>query len=560
MANAPAAPVIRFVRHLAAVHGAIDWPDGQLLQRFASQGDEDAFAVLVRRHGPMVLAACRRVLNDAHAAEDCFQTTFLTLARKAGSLRWPESLGPWLYGVASRTALKARAREARRRARERRAAVPEAVEPLDHFVWRDLRAVLDEAVQRLPDKYRVPFVLHCLQAMTVAEVARRLGCPQGTVAARLARARDQLRSRLGRRGLALSAGAFAAALAENAAAAPVPVPLLAATARAATVAAGQTITAGVGPAAAAALTQGGGKIMLTAKVKIASVMLLGFGLVAGSGAALSGRRDAARADAPSAAVQGRGASHRPPLDRASYPERDEFLDRQLYSITQQQADSDFKVAEFYRRTGRPGSACFYYELVCRRYPGTVFADMAGARLRELRQKSTPTAGNPLASVNGVPIFSAEVYAAAYLADPDLCTLGAFARGLRIAGDWKKTLDQLVDREVVVQDFRDRLTPSNPQFIPRLEQAASRQFDRSWVRAARTKMRLGDDNALDAALEAQGTSLAAVRRQSQRAFIVQEYLRSRVAPTGVQAETWPAVATRIVDDLKCRAVIVYGAVE
>src|SRR5262249_41742823 len=214
-----------------------------------------------------------RVLNDVHAAEDCFQTTFLTLARKAGSLRQPGSLGPWLYGVASRTALKARAREARRRARERRAAVPEAVEPRDSFVCRDLRPVLDEAVQRLPDKYRVPFVLHCLQNLTVAEVARRLGCPQGTVAARLARARDQLRSRLARHGPALSAGALAALLAENAVAAPVPPSLLAATARAAMVAAGQTVAAGIAPVAA--LTQGGGKAMLTAKVKVVSVMLLG---------------------------------------------------------------------------------------------------------------------------------------------------------------------------------------------------------------------------------------------------------------------------------------------
>jgi RNA polymerase sigma factor (sigma-70 family) len=488
----------------------------------------------------MVLAVCRRLLNDAHAAEDCFQATFMTLARKAGSLRRPGSLGPWLYGVASRTALKARAREARRRVRERRAAVPEAVEPLDGFAWRDLRPVLDEAVQRLPDKYRVPFVLHCLQALTVAEVARRLACPQGTVAARLARARDQLRSRLARHGLALSAGALAAALAENAAAAPVPLPLLNATARAATVAASQTIAAGVGPAAAAALTQGGGKTMLTTKVKVASVMLLGFGLVTAGGAALSGRHDTARADAPSAAVHGRNPSGRAPLERGSAA----------------QAEKDWQTAEFYRRTGRLGSAYFSYELVRRRYPGTVFAEMAGERLRESREKSTPAAGGPLATINGVPISRADVYAAAYLAGPDLCMLGVIARTLRIAGSWKKTLDQLVEREVVLQSALDRLAQRRPQVLWKLEQAASGEFDRKWVKAARTITGLEDNDALDAALQTQGTSLAAVRRQWQRAFIAQEYLRSRAAPTDSQAGARPAETTRIVDDLKRRAVIEY----
>src|SRR5262245_22663606 len=210
MANAQAAPVIRFLRHLAAVHGAADRPDGQLLHRFASQGDEGAFAALVRRHGPMVLAVCRRVLNDTHAAEDCFQATFLTLARKAGSLRQPESLGPWLYGVACRTALKAKEQAARRRASERLAAVTGSRQAPDEFAASDLRHALDEAIVALPEKYRTPVVLHCLQGLTLAEVARQLACPAGTVATRLARAREQLRARLTRRGLMLSAGTFAA--------------------------------------------------------------------------------------------------------------------------------------------------------------------------------------------------------------------------------------------------------------------------------------------------------------------------------------------------------------
>src|SRR5262249_9322955 len=176
-----------------------------------------------------VLGACRRVLTDPHAAEDCFQATFLVLARKAGSLQGPQPLGPWLYGVATRTALKARARAARRRVCERRAAVAEAVTPPDGLGWRDLRPKLDEAIAGLPEKYRTPFVLHHLEGLTVAEVAHRLGCPQGTAAARLARAKEQLRARLARRELGWCLGALATTLARGAAPAAVPAPLAAVT-------------------------------------------------------------------------------------------------------------------------------------------------------------------------------------------------------------------------------------------------------------------------------------------------------------------------------------------
>src|SRR4029077_18481696 len=124
------------------------------------QRDESAVAALVRRHGPLVLGACHRVLRDWHAAEDVFQATFLVLARRAGSLRRPEALGAWLYGVASRTARKARAKEARRHECERRVVKTPAAEDPDGLVWRDLRPVLDDAVARLPERYRVAFVLH----------------------------------------------------------------------------------------------------------------------------------------------------------------------------------------------------------------------------------------------------------------------------------------------------------------------------------------------------------------------------------------------------------------
>src|SRR5262249_29713359 len=206
MATAQAPAVIRAVRAVAARLTGLT--DGQLLERFACRHDGLAFEALVRRHGPLVLGACLRVLGDRHAAEDACQGAFLVLARKAGLLARPEAVGPWLYGVATRTALKARAQQARRRQAERRAAVPGASMQPDALLWRDLRPVLDEAVAALPEKYREPFVLHHLQGLTVAEVARRVGCPQGTVAARLARAKERLRGRLARRGFPLSPAAL----------------------------------------------------------------------------------------------------------------------------------------------------------------------------------------------------------------------------------------------------------------------------------------------------------------------------------------------------------------
>src|SRR5205823_3540528 len=153
--------------------------------------DEAAFAALVRRHGPMVLGVCRRVLRDAHDAEDAFQATFLLLARKAAALRQPDRLGPWLHGVAHRTALKAKAAGVRRRQRERPLDDLPAAGGGDDLLWRDLRPVLDDAIGRLPAKYRVPVVLCYLEGRTNAEAARALGCPTGTVATRLARARQR---------------------------------------------------------------------------------------------------------------------------------------------------------------------------------------------------------------------------------------------------------------------------------------------------------------------------------------------------------------------------------
>jgi RNA polymerase sigma factor (sigma-70 family) len=292
MATVPTSPLVRCVRHIAAVSAAADSSDAALLERFVCLGDEAAFAALVRRHGPLVLGACRRVLGDWHLAQDCFQVTFLVLARKAGSLRRPDALGPWLHGVATRTARKARAQIIRRRCKERQIAVPERTEDGEDVVWRDLRRVLDESVAGLPERYRLPFVLHYLQGVTVSEVARRLGWPRGTVATRLARARERLRARLSRHDPGLSAGCLLGVLSE---AAPPGLPaslILPTTTTALLTAAGQAVGPGLLSARAIALMEGGFRSMKPFTIKMAVALLVVAALM-GAGAGLFSRRGVA---------------------------------------------------------------------------------------------------------------------------------------------------------------------------------------------------------------------------------------------------------------------------
>src|SRR5262245_28855298 len=232
MASGQAHPVLRFLHRITARTDAAATPDTDLLVRFAVRRDESAFAALVRRYGPMVLGVCRRVLRDVHDEEDAFQATFLVLVSRAGSVGRPELLGNWLYGVAQRTALRARADGVRRRAREASAFITNQTEPADDGETDDMRRMLDEELGRLPLKYRMPIVLHYLEGRTQEEAARRLGCPRKTVTTRLTRACERLRARLSRRGVALSAGTAAAMLASSMAASAVPPALTEATLRA----------------------------------------------------------------------------------------------------------------------------------------------------------------------------------------------------------------------------------------------------------------------------------------------------------------------------------------
>jgi RNA polymerase sigma factor (sigma-70 family) len=190
-------------------------PDRELLRRFTRDRDGQAFAALLRRHGPMVWAACRRVLpRAAHAdAEDVFQKTFLLLAQKAAGLRDHDSVGGWLYGVAYRLALRARSEAAVRADRESRTPPRSPSDLLADITARETQQLFDEALARLPEKFRAVLVLCCLEGRTQGEAARQLGCSLRTLKRRLEEGRTRLGQQLVRQGLTLPAAAVAALLA-----------------------------------------------------------------------------------------------------------------------------------------------------------------------------------------------------------------------------------------------------------------------------------------------------------------------------------------------------------
>src|SRR5215471_13786730 len=208
MTTAPCSGFLTHLRGIVFAREADSLSDPQLLDGFLVHRQEAAFAALVRRHGPMVLGVCRRVLGNFCDAEDAFQATFLVLARKAASLNRPEQVSNWLYGVAYRTSLKARARRTRRQVREEPlngsnfAAARDATDP------HHLLHLLDEELRRLPEKYRTPIVLCYLEGKTKEQAARVLRRPEGTISTQLARGREILRRRLTRRGAALSTAAL----------------------------------------------------------------------------------------------------------------------------------------------------------------------------------------------------------------------------------------------------------------------------------------------------------------------------------------------------------------
>ena len=285
MSDKPTSPVLQLIRKIAAAPQAEELTDGQLLERFADRRDEAAFASLIARHGRMVFSVCRRLLHHQQDAEDAFQATFLVLVRQARSITKRDSVASWLYGVAYRVACKARRKRARQQVQEARLPDLAGAEPVPDLFRRELAAVLDEEVDRLPSKYRIPFVLCYVQGKTNEQAARLLGRPVGTVSAQLCRARERLRSRLTRRGVALSSGLLAAVVAEGANAAIVPPALCESTAKAALLAvAGRSIAAGIVSARVLALTKGVLNTMAATKLTLIALALLSAGgLLTGTG-------------------------------------------------------------------------------------------------------------------------------------------------------------------------------------------------------------------------------------------------------------------------------------
>ncbi len=204
MADTSLGPVVRHIRRLLGPPGTCGPTDACLLERFAFQGDEDAFAELVRRHGPLVWRVCRRVLRHTQQAEEAYQATFLVLARRAARVRKPASLASFLYGVAYRVARQARQDALRRhQVPERGPAVAPVPDPSREAAWRELEQILVEEVHALPEKYRAPVLLCYWEGRTNEEAAAPRGWGAG-----LLTARRLLHERLTRRGVGLSAGAI----------------------------------------------------------------------------------------------------------------------------------------------------------------------------------------------------------------------------------------------------------------------------------------------------------------------------------------------------------------
>jgi RNA polymerase sigma factor (sigma-70 family) len=289
--------------------------DASLLERFVAGRDEAAFELLLWRHGPMVLSVCRRMLRCDHDAEDAFQAAFLLLARKAGAIRHREAVAGWLYQTACRIALRAR-----ETARKRPVAVPPGAEPTapdseTDAIWRDLRPVLDEEVGRLPKKYRLPIILCYLQGRTYAEASQVLKCPRGTVAIRLQRARELLRGRLTRRGLALTAATTAVLAAERTVSAALPAVLVHTTLKAALLFAAGKAVAGAVSAQALTWTQGVLRTMFLSKIKIlAAVALLMGATGTGAGLVMSLKAEAPPAAQTEPPAAGQAKTDKPPAE------------------------------------------------------------------------------------------------------------------------------------------------------------------------------------------------------------------------------------------------------
>jgi RNA polymerase sigma factor (sigma-70 family) len=283
MSSSILAASVRRLRGRLAVQRDNHESDDRLLHAFTAHRDEAAFAVLVHRHGPMVLHVCRRVLGHQQDAEDAFQATFLVLAQNAAVLRNKTALASWLHGTAYRIAMKAKQSAIRRRKHEGQAPPRPLINPIDELSWREVRSLLDEEIARLPEIYRSAFILYHLEHLSRSETAQCLGLKDCTVLSRLAEARKRLSLRLARRGVELTAVLAAAALAAETASA-LPAGLMATTIKAALATAAGENLAGIVSASVVELVNGATAALIGSKAKIATVLMLTATLLAGAGA------------------------------------------------------------------------------------------------------------------------------------------------------------------------------------------------------------------------------------------------------------------------------------
>jgi RNA polymerase sigma factor (sigma-70 family) len=287
MGTTQAKLVLRHIRELAAAKAAVDVSDNELLDRFIRGHEESAFEALVKRHGPMVLGVCQRILHHRHDAEDAWQATFLVLARKAASISQRASVGSWIYRVAYHMAARARKQTTTRQQRESHAAARTAPDPLAEVTGRELLTLLDEELQNLPDRYRSPLV-HCyLEGQTRDEAARQLGCSESTVNRRLEQGKEKLRQQLAKRGLSLSAVLLTLALTQNRAGNSLAATLVRETIKAGLTAAARGLIAGLVSPRVAGLANGALRGMGMAKLKIATGLLLATALTVFTASAMA---------------------------------------------------------------------------------------------------------------------------------------------------------------------------------------------------------------------------------------------------------------------------------
>jgi RNA polymerase sigma factor (sigma-70 family) len=295
MTNGQPNTLVNHIRQIVAAQTLRDSSDRDLVEWFVSRHDEAAFAALVERHGSMVLGVCRRVLRCVQDAEDASQATFLVLARKARAIRKKDSLGSWLHGVAFRVASDLKKRHARRHAGTGRLDAAADTDTVAEVTWREVQATLDEELQKLPEHYRAPLILCYLEGKARDEAAQQLGWSLGTLKNRLEGARESLRRRLVRRGIAPSVGLLSAVFTERAAEAMSATLALATVKSAPLAALGQAIPGSAIPRSVVTLAEGVVNAMFMSKLKAVVGVVLALSLLVSGATVLAFRTATASA-------------------------------------------------------------------------------------------------------------------------------------------------------------------------------------------------------------------------------------------------------------------------